>query len=112
MSCRFINISSDLKSIDLIELIGSSLNNILQDPENATIDTSIPPSLLLILEQVRSTLQEQQENIEKAVKANHSQDIEQGKQKRNQTKGEQSQSFFFPLSRRLKTSNNTIKYHH
>lgn len=55
------------------------MKSILQDPENGTIDTSIPPSLLLILEQVRSTLQEQQENVQKATKLNQSQDIQQGK---------------------------------
>ncbi|KAG2231295.1 hypothetical protein INT48_006406, partial [Thamnidium elegans] len=54
----------DIKAVDHIETIESSLQNILQDPENGTVDTSIPPSLLLILEQVRTTLQEQQQNIE------------------------------------------------
>lgn len=70
----------DIKSIDHVELIATSLQNILQDPENCTINNSIPPSLLLLLEQVRSTLQEQQENIAKAIKSNQSQDIQQGKE--------------------------------
>ncbi|KAI9267716.1 hypothetical protein EDC94DRAFT_688687 [Helicostylum pulchrum] len=54
----------DIKAVDHIEIIETSLQNILQDPENGTVDTSIPPSLLLLLEQLRTTLQEQQQHIE------------------------------------------------
>lgn len=50
--------------MDHIETIETSLQNILQDPENGTVDTSIPPSLLLLLEKLRTMLQEQQQHIE------------------------------------------------
>lgn len=72
---------ADLKAIDNIEIIQNSLKSILEDPENGSIDSSMPPSLLLILEQVRSTLQEQQENIKNAAKLNESskKDAQNGK---------------------------------
>lgn len=72
---------ADLKAIDNIEIIQNSLKSILEDPENGSIDSSVPPSLLLILEQVRSTLQEQQENIKNAAKLNESskKDAQNGK---------------------------------
>lgn len=85
------------------------MESILQDPENATIDTSMAPSLILILEEIRSTLQEQQEKIQKVNQLNQKQDIQQGK-------------YFFPYKLiryhfnlyiffRLAASNYTIKYY-
>ncbi|GAN08240.1 Golgi matrix protein [Mucor ambiguus] len=56
----------DLKKTDHVETIQQSLASILNDPENGIIDSSLPPSILLPLEQVRSTLQEQQEQIKDA----------------------------------------------
>ncbi|KAL0141738.1 Golgi matrix protein [Mucor lusitanicus] len=56
----------DLKKTDYIETIQQSLTSILNDPENGILDSSVPPSILLPLEQVRSTLQEQQEQIKNA----------------------------------------------
>lgn len=72
---------SDLKSIDNIEIILSSIKSILKDPENGSIDSSVPPSLLLTLEQVRSTLQEQQDSIKSAAKLSKSslEDAQNGK---------------------------------
>ncbi|CAO3619789.1 unnamed protein product [Mucor fragilis] len=56
----------DLKKTDHVETIQQSLTSILDDPENGIINSSVPPSILLPLEQVRSTLQEQQEQIKNA----------------------------------------------
>lgn len=61
--------------MDHIVTIETSLQNILQDPENGSVDTSIPPSLLLLLEQLRTKLQEQQQHIE----STQSQNAEKGK---------------------------------
>ncbi|GAA5810603.1 hypothetical protein MFLAVUS_004026 [Mucor flavus] len=60
----------DIKAVDHIVTIETSLQNILQDPENGSVDTSIPPSLLLLLEQLRTKLQEQQQHIESTQSQN------------------------------------------
>lgn len=57
-----------MKKADHVETIQESLKSILKDPENGVIDSSVPPSILLTLEQVRSTLQEQQDQIKNADK--------------------------------------------
>lgn len=56
----------ELQSKDNTESIQTSLQSLLDDPENGTIDNSLPPSLLIILEKVRSTLQDQKEAISKS----------------------------------------------
>ncbi|CEP08638.1 hypothetical protein [Parasitella parasitica] len=56
----------ELKEADHVEKIQQSLQSILNDPENGKIDSSVPPFILLTLEQVRSTCQEQQEQIKTA----------------------------------------------
>lgn len=72
----------DLQTIDNVDIIQSSLKSLLEDPENGTIDSSLPPSLLLILEQVRTTLQEQQDTIKKSntLTKSVSKDAQQGKE--------------------------------
>lgn len=67
----------ELETIDHVELIQTCLSNILNDPENSTIDSSVPSSILLTLEQVRSTLQDQQEKIKEASKLDKSSIIEE-----------------------------------
>lgn len=57
-----------MKKADHVETIQESLKSILKDPENGVIDSSVPPSILLTLEQVRSTLQEQQDQIKNTDK--------------------------------------------
>jgi hypothetical protein len=69
----------ELKLVDHVELIHTCLQNILKDPENSTIDSSLPSSILLILEQVRSTLQEQQEQIQNMDKASIIEEAQKGK---------------------------------
>jgi hypothetical protein len=63
-----LNSFVELGNIDHVELIQTCLTSILKDPENSTIASSVPSSILLTLEQVRSTLQEQQEKIRDASK--------------------------------------------
>lgn len=58
---------TELQSKDNTESIHTSLQNILEDPENGTIDNTLPPSLLVILEKVRTTLQDQKEAISKST---------------------------------------------
>ncbi|KAI8646372.1 hypothetical protein BD408DRAFT_410120 [Parasitella parasitica] len=56
----------ELTKTDHVEKIQQSLQSILNDPENGVIDSSAPPTILLTLEQVRSTCQEQQDQIKSA----------------------------------------------
>ncbi|KAI8375637.1 hypothetical protein EDC96DRAFT_562204 [Choanephora cucurbitarum] len=56
----------ELQTFDSTAAIEESLSNIIQDPENGTINSSAPPSLLLLLEQLRTTLIQQQDKIKAA----------------------------------------------
>ncbi|KAL7326382.1 hypothetical protein PS15p_208732 [Mucor circinelloides] len=68
----------DLKKADHVETIQQSLTSILNDPENGIIDSSVPPSVLIPLEQVRSALQDQQEQIKNANQK-HTSELEEAR---------------------------------
>ncbi|CAO0801185.1 unnamed protein product [Mucor circinelloides] len=68
----------DLKEADHVETIQQSLTSILNDPENGIIDSSVPPSVLIPLEQVRSALQDQQEQIKNANQK-HTSELEEAR---------------------------------
>ena len=48
------------------------MKSLLEDPENGSIDSSLAPSMLLTLEQVRSTLQDQLDTIKNGNKSSES----------------------------------------
>ncbi|KAI8997152.1 hypothetical protein BDB01DRAFT_845832 [Pilobolus umbonatus] len=57
-----------IADIDTIQSIEKIIQSILDDPESAIIDSTLPPSLLLLLEKVRNALQEQGERLKNTEK--------------------------------------------
>ena len=56
-----------LNSQTQVQVLEENLKEIAKDPENCIITTSLPPNLLLVLEDIRNTLQNQNDAIKNAA---------------------------------------------
>jgi hypothetical protein len=79
-----------LNSSSQVQVLEENLKEIAKDPENCSITTSLPPNLLLVLEDIRNTLQNQNDAIKNAATLSKSSVDDKAKGTETETEKENS----------------------